>query len=104
MNTTTKAKPHAGLSFALDFGPLLAFFIAYKFTGIFMGTAVFMAPIVVAPVVSLNVLKRVSPINWIPAILAAGFGSLTSSPNHPSFLTLMPPSIQDTFTVLHFPG
>src|SRR3546814_8753970 len=96
MNTTTKAKPHAGLSFALDFGPLLAFFIAYKFTGIFMGTAVFMAAIVVALVVSVIVLKRVSPMTWISAILVVGFGGLTIYLNDPSFIQLKPRSEERT--------
>src|SRR3546814_20681935 len=104
MNTTTQAKPHAGLSFALDFGPLLAFFIAYKFTGIFMGTAVFMAAIVVALVVSVIVLKRVSPMTWISAILVVGFGGLTISLNDPRLIQLKPTLISAGFPVLLFAG
>ena len=90
MTDAAKPKPHGGLSFALDFGPLLAFFVAYKFTGIIMGTAVFMAAIVVALVVSVAVLKRVSPMTWISAVLVVGFGGLTIYLNDPRFIQLKP--------------
>jgi intracellular septation protein len=99
-----KAKPHGGLSFALDFGPLLAFFVAYKLTGIFVSTAVFMIAIVIALVISLIVLKRVSPMTWISAILVVGFGGLTLYLNDPSFIQLKPTIIYTGFALLLFGG
>lgn len=104
MTDTPKAKPHGALSFALDFGPLLAFFIAYKLTGIFMSTAVFMVAIVVALVVSLAVLKRVSPMTWMSAILVVGFGGLTLYLNDPRFIQLKPTIIYAGFALLLFAG
>ena len=104
MTDTAKAKPHGALSFALDFGPLLAFFIAYKLTGIFVSTAVFMAAIVVALVVSLIVLRRVSPMTWISAVLVVGFGGLTIYLNDPSFIQLKPTIIYAGFSLLLFGG
>ncbi|PWG03617.1 septation protein IspZ [Sphingosinicella humi] len=104
MTDTPKTKPHGALSFALDFGPLLAFFIAYKLTGIFVSTAVFMVAIVVALVVSLAVLKRVSPMTWMSAILVVGFGGLTLYLNDPRFIQLKPTIIYAGFALLLFAG
>jgi intracellular septation protein len=99
-----RAKPHGGLSFALDFGPLLAFFIAYKFSGIIVGTGIFMAAIVVALIVSLVKLGRVSPMTWISAVLVIGFGGLTIYLHDPRFIQLKPTIIYAGFALLLFGG
>lgn len=75
MSDTTKKS--ASWSLAIDYGPLLVFFAAYKVSGVFVGTAAFMAAIAVAVGVSLWRLGRVSPMLWLSAILVVGFGSLT---------------------------
>jgi intracellular septation protein len=62
---------------AIDFGPLLAFFIAFKLRGPFAGTAVFMIAIAIAVAVSKLRLGRISPMLAISAILVIGFGGLT---------------------------
>lgn len=85
MSDTLPAKPHGGLTFALDFGPLLLFFIAYNFggskadlsQGAMVGTAAFMLGITIAMIVSKWKLGRVSPMMWLSAVLVLGFGSLT---------------------------
>lgn len=74
---TDTTKKNAGWSLAIDYGPLLVFFAAYKFSGVFVGTAAFMAAIAIAVGVSLWRLGRVSPMLWLSAILVVGFGSLT---------------------------
>ena len=72
------APKHGGLSFAVDFGPLLIFFLTYKFVGsggiasMITATLVFMVAIVISIIVGLVVLKRVSPMTWISAILILG--------------------------------
>lgn len=73
---TKKAEP-GGIGLALDFGPLLLFFIGYKVLGVFAGTAIFMVSIAVAVLVSKIKLGRVSPMLWLSAILVIGFGALT---------------------------
>jgi intracellular septation protein len=65
------------LPLALDFGPLLVFFLAYKFVGIIAGTAAFMVAIITAVIVSRIRLGRVAPMLWLSAILVLFFGSLT---------------------------
>jgi intracellular septation protein len=104
VNNSRKDKPHGALSFVLDFGPWLAFFVAYKLTGIFMSTAVFMVAIIIALIISLVVLKRVSPMTWISAILVIGFGGLTLYLNDPRFIQLKPTIIYAGFALLLFGG
>lgn len=75
--TETTNKPHPGWSLAIDYGPLLVFFGAFKFSGIFAATGAFMVAIVTAMLVSKWKLKRISPMLWLSAVLVLGFGGLT---------------------------
>jgi intracellular septation protein len=83
-------KKNAGWSLAIDYGPLLVFFAAYKISGVFAGTAAFMVAIAVAVGVSLWRLGRVSPMLWLSAILVVGFGSLTLYFNDERFIQHKP--------------
>lgn len=101
------AKPdnHNGtIAMALDFGPLLVFFIAFKFLGVFAGTAVFMVAIAIACAVSWVVLKRVSPMLWLSAIMVIFFGGLTIYFHDQSFIQKKPTYIYTFFSVLLFGG
>lgn len=89
---------------ALDFGPLLAFFLAYKFLGIFIGTAVFMVSIAAAVLLSKLKLGRVSPMLWLSAILVVGFGGLTIYFHDPKFIQLKPTIIYTLLAALLFGG
>ncbi len=82
----SEAKPKNGLlNFALDFGPLLIFFVASRIghsdadpvKGPIVGTAAFMVAIVVAMVVSKWRLGRISPMMKMSAVFVVGFGGLT---------------------------
>jgi intracellular septation protein len=86
----SKPKPSTGLSLALDYGPLIVFFLAFKLTDVFVGTAVFMAAITIAVIVSKLKLGRVSPMLWLSAILIVGFGALTIWFHDPKFIQLKP--------------
>jgi intracellular septation protein len=94
-------KPHGLLTFGLDFGPLLAFFIAYKATAdIILSTGVFIVAIVLALVISLVKLRRVSPMMWISAVLIVGFGGLTIYLNDQKFIQIKPTIIYAGFAAL----
>lgn len=99
---TTKVAPaHGGtLSLALDFGPLLAFFLAYKFAGVIMGTAIFMGAILVAVVVSKMKLGKVSPMLWLSALLVLFFGSLTIYFHDQKFIQIKPTIIYVFFALM----
>ncbi len=85
-----KPKGAGNLGLALDYGPLIAFFAAFKIWGVFVGTGVFMAAMIVAIIVSKWKLGRVAPMLWISAILIIGFGALTIWFHDPRFIQLKP--------------
>jgi intracellular septation protein len=99
-------KPGA-LSFALDFGPLLVFFLASRFgksdtdvtQGPLIGTAAFMVAIVIAVIVSRWKLGRVAPMLWVSALLVTGLGAVTLWLGDPKFIQTKP-----TFIYLLFAG
>jgi intracellular septation protein len=78
-------KASGRLNFALDFGPLLLFFLGSRFgksetddiQGPLVGTAVFMVAIVIAMIVSKWKLGRISPMMKMSALFVIGFGALT---------------------------
>ncbi len=78
-----KTKPHPGWSLATSYGPLLVFFAAFKFGGIFAATGAFMVAIVAAVIISKIKLGRVEPMLWLSAVLVLGFGGLTLWLNDP---------------------
>ena len=96
---------HGGtLSLALDFGPLLVFFLGYKFLGMIVGTAAFMAAIVVAVIVSKWKLGKVSPMLWLSAALVLFFGGLTIYFHDQRFIQIKPTIIYSFFALMLFGG
>lgn len=98
------AKEESWLPLALDFGPLLVFFIAYKFAGMILGTAAFMAAIAVAVLVSKLKLGKVSPMLWLSAILVLFFGSLTIYFHDARFIQIKPTIIYGFFAIMLLGG
>ena len=91
MSDVKSAKPHASwLPMALDYVPLILFFVVYKFAGIITGTAVFMVAIVVAIAISKWKVGHVTPMMWLSAILVVGFGGLTIYFNDQKFIQIKP--------------
>lgn len=105
-DTQPNPKPaHGGtLSLALDFGPLLVFFLSYKFLGMIIGTAAFMAAIVVAVIVSKWKLGKVSPMLWLSAALVLFFGGLTIYFHDQRFIQIKPTIIYGFFALMLFAG
>jgi intracellular septation protein len=61
----------------LEWGPLMAFFIANAKGGIFWGTGVFMAATTIALAVSWSLTRKLAMIPLIGAVFVAVFGGLT---------------------------
>ena len=115
---TTKApakKPHGLLNFALDFGPLLAFFIAYKLMSdsssttatveaTIWSTGTFMVAITIALIVSQWKLGKVSPMMWMSAILVLGFGTITIVSGSFAFIQHKPTFLYLLFAAILFLG
>ena len=116
MRGDTNKPAHGGnLSLALDFGPLLVFFLTYKGAGWFwgaanpitamsLGTAAFMAAIVIAVIISKLKLGRVSPMLWLSALLILFFGGLTIYFHDQRFIQLKPTIIYSFFALMLFAG
>ena len=106
---------HGWLNFAIDFGPLLVFFLTYKFasggegalaatTGAIKGTVAFMVAILIAMAVSKWKLGRISPMLWMSSILVLGFGALTVWFHDERFIIMKPTIIYAAFALLLLGG
>jgi intracellular septation protein len=62
---------------ALDLGPLLVFFAAFRLLGIYAGTACFMAAVLAALGIGWWLEKKLSPMPLFTAVLVVIFGGLT---------------------------
>jgi intracellular septation protein len=78
-------KPSGLVNFALDFGPLLIFFLGSRVgssdkdpvQGPLVGTAAFMVAIVIAMIVAKWKIGRISPMMKMSAVFVIGFGALS---------------------------
>src|SRR3546814_12668955 len=72
MMTAEAAKQNeasAGLKPAIDFGPLLVFFIANSMRGVFTATAAFMIPTIAAMIFSQIRVGRGAPMLWLSGVM-----------------------------------
>ncbi len=105
-------KNHGWLGFLIDFGPLLVFFLSYKFadpqahpiSAIITSTIAFMVATAIALVVSKWKLGKISPMLWLSAVLIMGFGALTVWLGDPTFIQIKPTIIYAFFAVVIFAG
>jgi intracellular septation protein len=74
----------------LNFLPLAAFLLAYRFGGIYVATAVLMGAMIVLAVVDYVRLRRVSPMHVVSTILVLIFGTATLVFHDPRFLKVKP--------------
>ncbi len=109
------AAKHGWLNFAIDFGPLLVFFLTYRFssggegafaatTAAIKGTVAFMVAIVIAMAVSKWKLGKISPMLWLSGVLVIGFGALTIWFHDERFIVMKPTIIYAAFAVLLLGG
>ena len=103
-----KSAPAGWIGFAIDFGPLLLFFLAYRLsepkanplTATLTGTVVFMVATVAAMGISWLRHGRVSPMLWLSAVLVIGFGALTLYFRDPAFIQHKPTIIYLLFATV----
>lgn len=109
-----KAK-HGALNFILDFGPLLLFFLVFKFsndgdgamaatTAAIKATGAFMVAIIAALIISKWKLGKISPMMWLSAVLVLGFGALTVYFHDEKFIVMKPTIIYAAFAALLIGG
>ena len=109
---TPKQKPSGTLNFILDFGPLFLFFLASKLgnsdtdpkQGAIVGTAAFMAAIVVAVIISKLKIGKISSMLKLTAALGVFLGALTIWFHDERFIQIKPTIIYLFFAVLLIGG
>ncbi len=87
------------IKMALELGPLVVFFLTNARFDIFVGTACFMAAMVVSLVLSWLLLKRVAVMPLVTGILVLIFGGLTLAFHDETFIKIKPTIINTMFGV-----
>ncbi len=88
---------HPFLKLTLEIGPLVLFFAVNARLGIFAGTGVFMAAVVVALGVSYALTRHLPIMPLVSAIIVVVFGSLTLALHDETFIKLKPTLIYALF-------
>ncbi|MBU6394329.1 MAG: septation protein IspZ [Sphingomonadales bacterium] len=114
-----KSEPKSSwVNLLVDYGPLLVFFIAYRYfspkdagsqslgavVAVTKSTMVFMVATVLALVISKWRLGKISPMLWLSTILIIGFGSLTVFLGDPVWIQIKPTAIYLLFAAVLFGG
>lgn len=89
MNAKAEA-PGAGARLLIDLGPLLVFFIANFWRGIFTATIAFMVAISAAMIVSQLRYKHISPMLWFSGVLVLVLGGVTLWLHDETFIKMKP--------------
>jgi intracellular septation protein len=85
---TEKAQLNPFVKLALDFGPLILFFIVNGRAGIFWATAAFMGAFVVSVLVSYGLIRRFPVMTLVTGAVVLVFGGLTIWLHDPTFVKL----------------
>lgn len=92
------------LKLTLDLGPLLIFFAANAFSGIFTATAVFMLAMAVSISIGIAIEKKVSPVALVTGVLVLIFGGLTLWLSNDIFIKIKPTILYTMFAVVLLGG
>ncbi|MCJ2188702.1 inner membrane-spanning protein YciB [Novosphingobium beihaiensis] len=118
METAKAEKPKSSwVNLLVDFGPLLVFFLAYKYyapagdgeslatvTAVIKGTVAFMVATVIALGVSKWRLGHISPMLWLTTVLIIGFGMLTVIFHNDFWIRIKPTAVYLMFAGVLFFG
>jgi len=116
---TAKQKPKSGwLNVLVDYGPLLVFFLVYKYyspesagedtageiLAVIHGTGAFIVAAIIALGVSKWRLGKVSPMLWLSTAMIVGFGALTIYFQDERFIQWKPTIVYVLFAVVLLVG
>jgi len=85
---------------AVDFGPLVVFFIAYNRFDMFVATAAFMVAIAAAVTASWILTRHVPAMLWFTAALVGFFGALTLWLKDETFIKMKPTAVYLIFAAI----
>ncbi len=92
------------LKYAVDYGPILAFFIAYKMAGLMAATVALMIATAIATLLLYILQRRLALMPIITLLVVGTFGGLTLWLNDDTFIKMKPTVIQGLFAVILFGG
>lgn len=75
---------------ALDLGPLIVFFVGFRFLGIYGATALFMGAVLLALALGYVRERKLSPMPLFTAVLVFVFGGLTLYLKNDTFIKMKP--------------
>ncbi|MBO9517168.1 MAG: septation protein IspZ [Porphyrobacter sp.] len=112
MSEVETKKPKSGwINVAVDYGPLLVFFLSYRYFrpdgqdiageifAVVRSTGAFIAASLVALAISKWRLGRISPMLWLSTVLIVGFGTLTIYTGNEWWIQRKPTVIYTLFAV-----
>lgn len=108
--TEAKNDGSSGLRMALDFGPLLVFFLVNSFapgddvTQAVWATTAFMVATAIAMVFSRLKTGRISPMQWFTGVVVAIFGGMTIYLHDATFIQMKPTIVYAIFAAILFFG
>jgi intracellular septation protein len=106
MTSDARPAPSPLLRIAIDYGPLILFFVVNALAPgpdlmrIMIATSAFMIAMFVAMAVSWWKIRHISPMLWIAGVVVLVFGSLTLYFRDPSFIQAKPTLVYATFAVV----
>jgi intracellular septation protein len=106
MNTPSppRAKLNPLAKLGLDFGPLVLFFLANNYRGIFFATAAFMLAILIALAIQYILVRRIPIVPLATAAIVLVFGALTLWLQNETFIKVKPTIIYSMFAAILFAG
>lgn len=100
----TENKLSGGLKFALEFGPLIAFFAAYKWIDIYAATIVIMVTTTITLAITWFITRKLSIMPIVTLVLVSIFGGLTLYLKDPSFIQIKVTIINGIFAAILLGG
>ncbi len=116
MTDAPRKKPSGWLNVAIDYGPILIFFLVYRWSkpdesspaaeilAVVQSTGAFIVAAIAALAISKWKLGRVSPMLMLSTALIVGFGALTIWLRDERFIQIKPTAIYTLFAVLLIGG
>jgi intracellular septation protein len=106
MTVSAEDKPKLNplVKMAFDFGPLVLFFFANSYGGIFFATAAFMIAVVAALAVQYVLVRKIPIVPVVTAAIVLAFGALTLWLHDETFIKMKPTIIYSIFAAILFVG
>ncbi len=104
MTATPKIRQSPLVKLAMDLGPLILFFAAFKFADIFVATGVFMVASIASLAIGYATTRTLSPMPLITAIIVLIFGGLTLYLKNDTFIKMKPTVLYAFFGIILLGG